>query len=274
MIKRILVGLSGTAFTPSAIQHAVDLARLHDASLTGVTLVDLGRLANVGPIPMGGGAAASEIIEHRLAVTEQRVRQTIEQFERACREARIPHQVCQETGDPFTQLMARWRYHDLTIFGLRGLFEYGVVHNPDDQVIRLIARGVRPIIAVGEEFRLIRRVMIAYNGSMESANTMKRFAQLQLWSDMTIRIVYCNRERPCPSLLDDARAYCADHGLNVETEYIQARPTESLLEHAADWQADMIALGSTARARLFRHMMGDTALHLIRNAHLPLFLGQ
>lgn len=170
--------------------------------------------------------------------------------------------------------MARWRYHDVTIFGLRGLFEYGVVHNPDDQVVRMIAKGVRPIVAVAEEFRLIRRALVAYNGSMESASTLKRFVQLPLWPDMKIKIVYCNRDRPCPSILEDARAYCVAHGFEAETEHVDERPTEALLEHAADWQADIIALGSTARTRIFRHMMGDTALHMIRNAHVPLFLGQ
>lgn len=274
MTKRILVALSGTAFTPAAIHHAVDLAKLHDAEVTGVTLVDLGRLANVGPVPMGGGAAAHQIIEHRLAVTEERIKATIDRFEQACSEDNIPHNVVKETGDPFSQLIARWRYHDITILGMRGLFEYGVVHNPDDQVMRLIGRGVRPIITVAEEFRMIRRVLIAYNGSMESAKTMKHFAQMRLWPDMKLKIVYFNRDKACPSLLRDAESYCAAHGYDVESEHIAADPTESMLDHAEQWKADLIALGSTARARLFRYVMGDTALHLIRHAHVPLFMAQ
>ena len=40
MIKRILVALSGTTCTTSAIRHAVELAKEHDAELTGVTIFD------------------------------------------------------------------------------------------------------------------------------------------------------------------------------------------------------------------------------------------
>ena len=48
MIKRILVALSGTPFTDSAISHAIELAKVHDAQLTGVTVVDPTQLESVG----------------------------------------------------------------------------------------------------------------------------------------------------------------------------------------------------------------------------------
>lgn len=44
MIKRILVGLAGTTFTPAAIQRAVALARARGAEVTGVTVLDPRRL--------------------------------------------------------------------------------------------------------------------------------------------------------------------------------------------------------------------------------------
>jgi len=55
MIKRILLGLGGTPFTDVAIERAVELAKGHDALITGVTVVDTKQLAQVGPVPLGGG---------------------------------------------------------------------------------------------------------------------------------------------------------------------------------------------------------------------------
>ena len=59
MIKRVLVALSGTPFNESAIHHAVDIATRHEAAVTGVTVVDLAKLANVGPVPVGASARTS-----------------------------------------------------------------------------------------------------------------------------------------------------------------------------------------------------------------------
>jgi nucleotide-binding universal stress UspA family protein len=40
MMKRILVGLARTTYTPVAIERTVTLARAHDAEVTGVTVLD------------------------------------------------------------------------------------------------------------------------------------------------------------------------------------------------------------------------------------------
>ncbi len=275
MVKRILVILSGTPFTESAIQHALELARIHQAELTGVTDVDLARLAHVGPVPIGGGAAAHGLVERRLELTQQHVEEAIGSFESACSEAGMRCCVARETGNPFEQLIAMCRYQDLTIAGLRGLFEYGTVHNPDDLLIQLIAKGVRPILAVARNYRPIRRVLVAYNGSMESAKALKRFVQLSLWPDITLKIVCfdlaADEAKP---LLTDAAVYCRAHGLEPETELVEGSPRDGLLEHAGQWQADLIVMGSTSRARIFKHLLGDTALHAVRNAEVPLFLTQ
>ena len=67
MIKRILVALSGTPFTNSAIRLAIDLAKVHDAHLTGATVVDDALISDVGPIPLGGGEDPVELGDRRVA---------------------------------------------------------------------------------------------------------------------------------------------------------------------------------------------------------------
>lgn len=273
MVKRILVALSGTRYTPIAIRHAVELARVHGASVTGVTVTDLQRLASVGPVPVGGMAAASSLAEHRIQITEQRVRETIREFETACREAGVDHAVEQETCDPLEELKSLARYHDIVVFGPRGLFEYGVVHHPDDRLVDVIRHGVRPIFAVSEAYREIKRVLIAYNGSMESAKAMKHFALFNLWPDVLVRIV-CFDRKPDEgqALLADASSYCGVHGLKVETDLNAGDAREQLLSYADGWNADLIVMGSTNRLRILKHVLGDTVLTAIREASIPLFL--
>lgn len=275
MVKRILVALSGTPFTDSAIKHALELAQFHQAELTGVTDVDLSRIADVGPVPIGGGAAATGLTEHRLQVTEEHIEKAISDFEKGCAEAGMVYCIDRETGDPFEHLSDRWRYHDLTIAGLRGLFEYGVVHSPDDEIIRLLSKGVRPILAVAKEYRQIKKVLITYNGSMESAKAMKRFVQMRLWQDVEVHIVCFDKPNDeAEHLLADAKAYCSVHGIEAIAMRVEGSPREVILSYAYKIQADLIVLGSSSRARLIKQLLGDTVLHCLRNADIPLFLSQ
>lgn len=276
MIKRILVALSGTPFTPAAIKYATEIASANDATVTGVTVVDPARMTVSAPEPIGGGGhAASIAASQRLAITKERVEEQIAAFETACDLAHVSYTVDRESGDPLDLLHDLSRYHDLVVFGLRGLFEYGVMRNPDDQVTRLVARGVRPILAVAEEHRPINRVMIAYNGTMESAKSMKQFIARRLWPNAELSIVSCDHQvENADQLAADAKSYCQAHGFTVSSDVLTGDPEEALLNHAASWDADMVVMGCTNRNRVAQFLLGDTALRAIRDSEIPLFLSQ
>jgi nucleotide-binding universal stress UspA family protein len=278
MLKRILVSLGGSEYASVAIRRGIELAERHGARLTGVTVADVRRLRRVGPVAIGGGEEAHRLREHRLETTRKRVEEAIDEFETACRAAGVEYGVRREQGDPFQLMISCARYHDLMICGLRSVFEYGELgdddYEPSRMLSRLIGGSARPLIANSDEYRPIRRVQIAYSGSVESAKTMKRFVQFRLWPEMTLRIVtFCRSEEDGRRCSADAVEYCRVHGFEPEVQRYSGKPHKGLLSEAADWKADMIVLGTPARSLLARRVFGETALHVIRGADRPLFLG-
>ncbi|MEO1498537.1 MAG: universal stress protein [Planctomycetota bacterium] len=285
MIGRILVGLGGleshdAGYTESATQTAIDLAHRYSASLTGVTVVNVAQLNQVGPVPIGGASAARELREHRVHESRDRVEAAVAHFEDLCDGAGIAQRVLrEEREEPFDYLISQARYHDLTVIGLRGLFEYGVLgeaeYHAATTLVRLIRGGVRPILATGPNPKPINRVLIAYSGSNESAKTMRRFVQMRLWPGAAIRILTCGDDHERRQRhLRHAATYCEDHGLEVECDYEPTDPREGVLKAAHDWNADLIVMGNSHRTLLSRRVLGDTMLETIKNSDLPLFLSQ
>jgi len=276
MTKRILVGLAGTSYSDAAIRQAVDLARYHGAELTGVTVVDVKQLSSVGATPIGGRESGIQLREHRLQVTSQRVEQVVATFEEACAAENVPYRVHREEGDAFDSMLSYSRYHDLTVFGLRSLFEYYFEKEESLELLgRLVGGGVRPILAVSRQFRPIRRVLVAYNGSRGSAKTLRQFIQFRLWPDMHLRIVtFAHVEENPEELLANAAAYCRAHGVDPEVEHLPERPSRRLLSHAAEWGADLIVMGNSRRTFLLQKLFSETMLHVMQNADLPLFLSE
>lgn len=275
MIKRILVGLGDVEHALSATSQAIELARALDAELTGVTLFDADRLDDKGAVPIGAGAAAKELSDARLDSAAAVVDAATALFRERCREAHVRFDLIQETGDPLSSLAAHARYYDLIVCGLRGLFEHGVIEEPDDEFAKLVQEGVRPLLVVGREHRPIRRVLIAYSGSMESAKTMKRFVQARIYRDAELRIVtFHNDPLIGQERLEPAAQYCRAHGLAPDVECVAAPPHDRLLAYADHWQADLLVLGNSAKSLLLRKILGETALHVMRNANRPLFLAQ
>jgi nucleotide-binding universal stress UspA family protein len=274
MIKRILVGLGGTPYTPVAIERAVALARNHGAFLTAITFSAQRWHAEASRV--SGAPATSAAATGRGQITGKSIEEAISAFESACSGAGVPYAVKLETGKPLDLFVSAARYHDIMVLGLRSIFEYDVsTMRPKDELARLVSAGVRPIIAVSQEFRPIQRVLIAYSGSMESAKAMKQFIQLRLWSQVELKIVTFHRsEDRARELLHEASDYCRAHGFHVATEWNPGFPKEILLPIAAHWRADMIVMGNSVRSLLLRKTLGETSLHLIRSADRPLFLSQ
>jgi len=274
MIKRILVGLGGTPYTPVAIERAVTLAQRYEASLTAVTMVKREQL--ISPSRPSGVSQAGAVEVGRPHVSEEKIEESIAAFEATCSTAGIKYTVKLESGDPFDLFISLARYHDIMVFGLRSIFEYHISgEDPCVTLARLVSAGVRPIIAVSSQFRPVGIALIAYSGSMESAKTMKRFVQLRPWPDAKLRIVTFHRsEEEAQKLLSDGAEYCCAHGFTVETESNPGPPKDFLLVLATMRQADVIVMGSGARSLLLKRVLGDTAMHIIKNTDRPLFLCQ
>jgi nucleotide-binding universal stress UspA family protein len=276
MIKRILVGLAGTTYTPVAIERAITLAKAHDAELTGVTVLDASRVRRPGREGPPAREDGDAISDRRIAITQASITQSIRDFEAACRTANIVHRVVAESGDAFTRLVDLARYHDLMVFGLRSVFEYDfLADDPESLLIRLVSAGVRPLIAVSDKYRSISRVLIAYSGSMQSAKAMKRFVQMRLWPGAELKIVtFHPSDDKAYELLQAAEDYCRAHGFRVSHQSNPGDPKVLLLAAATLWQADMLVMGNSARSVLLRKVLGDTLVATLRDTEIPLFLAQ
>ena len=147
--------------------------------------------------------------------------------------------------------------------------------NPDDQIIKLILRGVRPIISVSAECRVVKRVLTAYNGTPASARAMKRFAQLRLWPSATVKLACFgfDEEAATPLLIDAAR-YPRAHGYEPEAESLPGSAKNRLLAHAQEWGADLVVMGCTYRGRTAKLTLGETTQEVLMHADMPLFFSQ
>jgi len=275
-MKRILVGLAGTEYTDVAIERAVELAKHHEAELTGVTVFDPSNRAFREPTPIGAGAVVAEVRQQRQQVSQMRLDLAVERFTHLCRAADVSHRIEHEHGDAFRLMVSYSRYHDLTIFGLRSIFEFFFEEQDSSDILqKLIRGGVRPIVAVSKTFRPIRKVLIGYSGSVESSKAMRRFVQMRLWPGVEIKIVTFEGAREDPNdLLRAAGDYCRAHGYEPATEKLPGAAKTGLLAHAREIDADLIVLGNSARSLIAKKVFGDTALNVLREADRPLFLAQ
>lgn len=278
MLKRILVGIADATYTTASTRHAIELAKRCGASLTGISILDVeGIRKEAASVPLGGGGYSSELRAAAFKEAHQSIDEAVDKFVRLCDHAKVNYDFSKVSGDPFLEFIERSKYHDLMICGIHRLFEHGVLPEPKNELAKLVSAGVRPILATTANYQETKKVLIAYSNSVESAKTMRRFTQLShlLAPNADVQVVSFGKPGgDAPAALLEAGNYLQAHGIKPDVNFVEGSPRTGVLDHAEAWGADLIVMGNSAKNLLRKKMFGETAIHTISNATIPLFLSQ
>jgi len=275
MIKKILVGVSGTPSLQAKIDAAVDLAKRNKASISVLSILDTQALRNVGPVPIGAQYHAGKLRNTRMEKSREKAEAAIAAFESACVKSNIPFEAIREEGDPIDMLSQVWRYHDLCLLNIKGWFDYDVIPEPEDALLKLVRKGVRPLLCVPNVARETKRVMIAYNGSIESAKTMKHYAQFNLWPDAKHTLVCMGATKTdenANDMLERAREYLAVHGIEAKPLHVTGKYDSPIHDFSKELGADLTVMGGSYKRVLLFEKFGKHAKKMIRDAECALFM--
>ena len=276
MIKRILVDLSDARRSEGIVRQATDLASRHQAELT--VAVEPVETESDGPggrlqaIAAAGWARAL----HRQQVVEcrEQVGAALEQLRRLCGVKGIPFSVVERDTDPFRSTIDRFHFHDLFVCGSNASFDPACLEAGSEELIRLVESGVRPVVAVPDEFRPVTKTLIALSRAGDSVRTLKQYLLLGAWPGAGVKIVAFEGERDPEGLLAQATSYARRHGVEAEHEVLSGPMSQELLPHAIDCGAELVALGNSDHSRLARWFFGGAVMEIIRESDRSLFLCQ
>jgi|APTNR8051073442_1049403.scaffolds.fasta_scaffold21138_2 nucleotide-binding universal stress UspA family protein len=194
----------------------------------------------------------------------------------------------QEPELPGTGLAAGWSEipgEETEIVGHHGrLFDLIVVGRPkapvsqrwrDIREAALFETG-RPVLLAPVEApsNLGRNIVIAWNGSLESARTVAFGMPFLRAADRIEVLTVEGQTFPGPGG-GDLTAYLARHGLKVTHRTLKTdeRPSgEVILDEAGDIGADLVLKGAFTRSRFRQVVFGGTTQHILDYANIPVLL--
>jgi monovalent cation/proton antiporter MnhG/PhaG subunit len=146
--RTVILALAQGPQMKAAVEQAIRLAREHDAELCGAAIIDVPRLCNVGPVPIGGGWHAQQMRERRIRLARQAAADVIQQFERMAAHSGLRWAVRLEEGRPSRVLSALATPDSMLAVAPGGWFDQGVLELKVDVQRRLRWSGLRRDIVV------------------------------------------------------------------------------------------------------------------------------
>jgi len=172
------------------------------------------------------------------------------------------------------------RYSDLTVFG-RHDPEYGRV--PDDLVEQVVFACGRPVLvvpSVGSWSNVGQRVVIAWDGSRESARATHDAIPLMLDAKTVVLLAFqrpiaSSAQGPLPHL--DIAAHLQAHGIDARYERVLVQEQEIgvadiVLNRCADLGADLIVMGARKLQNLPLPHSGGTLREVLGALTAPILL--
>jgi nucleotide-binding universal stress UspA family protein len=117
MLRSILIGLDGSAFSTSAVELGFRWARQFNAFLVGLGIVDEPTIRESQVVQSGAGAQRGENTEARVEEARRKVAEFLEQFAIRCLEAGVPDKLVEKVGLPCERILLEAQRYDLILLG-------------------------------------------------------------------------------------------------------------------------------------------------------------
>jgi nucleotide-binding universal stress UspA family protein len=269
--KTILAHFDSTERAGTRLRIAARLAEDFDAHLAAVYSI-VSPLYSEPFVADGGAFVAQELLRFQ----EKKDQQARDSFDLLSSTISRPIEWRTDAGDPATVVNEHGRYSDLLVLG-----QYDPDQSNDvtpDFVGRVILGAGRPVLVIpfaGEFPEIGSRIMIAWNGSRESARAVgSSMAMLRRASEVQI-ITF--KTRPSDGSQPDApgtdvATYLARHGVNAIVSGAVPNDMEigaQILSRAAELGSNLIVMGGYGHSRAFEFVMGGATRSILSSMTVP-----
>ncbi len=271
--SKILLGLDGSPYAEAAIEYACQLARAHNAAITGVAIIDLpGIKSSSGPVPIGGTHYDVQLEDQQLKEAEEQAKAILNDFARVCEARQVNAVLHADTGRPFSEIIEESKFHDFIVMGKRTFFEY-TANETYGTLERVLKNSLAPVLAVPDAVREIEKVLVAYDNSVPASKAVHMFLLLGIWNACDITLLTVNNDAEAgQALLGNLAEFFESYGIKPNLVTQSGHPDTVVKSYIAENDIDMLVMGSYGRKSVREFFVGSVTQHLIQETTIPLFL--
>jgi len=276
MIKRLIVGFDGSPSSFAAANYAFDLGSKLNIPVVGIYVIDkrlldetlLEDLAGILGFTfyLGISQKVKEALEKKADVLFQ-------EFAELGRQKGAKVSLVQVEGIPYEEIAAEADEDDLIFVGYKGMhLVKGVLIGSTAE--RVIRKAPCPVFVSRDNYKPIKRVGIAFDGSPVARKALKVGAELAKGYGANLEVIFVEPNESFPEEVIDQLKAEADKILGEESaDYtftlLKGFPEEQLVEYQANGNVDLLVMGAFGTRPLKEILLGSVAYFVMHNAQGP-----
>jgi nucleotide-binding universal stress UspA family protein len=270
-----LIGLDGSPFSETGLELSLRWAKRFDAQLVGLGIIDEPTIRQPIGLTIGSGHYKPIVDEQRLADAAQKVEEILARFSERCAAAGVRWRCIKEVGLPREEIVEEAQRFDAIVLGQQSYFQFETQEGPGETLFEVLRQSPRPVVAVPRELPAGKSVLLAYDGSLQSARAAQALIVTGLWREAVVHVLTIDGDTAkTESVADRACEFLGYHGAQVERHCLTRDKDDgtTILEQAAALDAGLIVLGAYGKPAIQEFFFGSTTRTLLKKATVPLLL--
>ena len=280
---RVLAALDVSSFGTSVAEYAAWAATRLGAALELVHVLERSNEASAAADLSGRlsvGAAESllqdlaDLDERRARVGMERGRMALESAQAAALAAGARDvNIRQRHGALVDALLELEPEVRLYVLGRRGEHANRAKGHLGANLERVVRAAHRPLLVVPDQFRRVRRVLIAFDGSATTLKGVEMVAQSPLFRRLEVQLTMVGPNTPTNRAgLDKAVARLEEVGMAHEARLVDGDADQVLIREVKDREIDVLVMGAYGHSRIRHLLVGSTTTNLLRAAPCAVLL--
>ncbi|VAX25033.1 hypothetical protein MNBD_IGNAVI01-2604 [hydrothermal vent metagenome] len=275
MLKRILLPLDTSPYSEAAMEYAINIAKEHNATIYGMTIMDIPDIEDlINAIPIGGFYWAEKLKGSKIKDAKIKLNEVSRKFAHKMGDKNVNFTMEEIQGLPSSKIIENSKFYDLIIIGLKTYFEFETSDTKENSLDELLNHSITPVLAVPKTYREIKNILIAYDGSFAASRALQRFTHLATKKDYSfILLTSSTKIDKASSNQIKIVSYLESYGIkNIKTIITDKNINQVIKNDYMDW-ADLVVIGAHSKNKFEEFFVGSLTKELININKKPLFIG-
>ena len=273
MYHSALVALNIDGGNEAVAQTAVDLAVRQHLQLSAIAVIDPSAIAPAEAVPLGATAFKERHDDVLKTQAHERAQQELDGFAQRCGAGGVTCEMALREGRLDEEIALAVQGADLLVIGhgAEGAGGRDDVSRLDD----MLRSSARPSLIVPSPAGEVRRVVVAYDGSLQSARALYDFALSGLWQDCPVAVLsLATVSSRAAETAERATGYLRTHGYAAEAHPMIAKYEEAkhILEFVRESGAGILVMGAHGKPHWRTFVVGTVTRSLLQATPVPVFV--
>jgi nucleotide-binding universal stress UspA family protein len=283
MNNKVLACIDHSSYTTAICDYAAWAALRLEAPLEFIHVLDrhpekAAKLDFSGSIGLGTQESLleelSSLDEQRSRLAQEGGRQLLEAAKKRAVADGVPSPESRQRHGELVETLAELEHTArLFIVGQRGEAADLAPQHIGSNLERVIRALHRPILVSPKEFRIVRNVLIAFDGSATARKGIDMLASSPLLRGCMLHIVMAASSTAATNeAVQWANNTLASENFPVKASIVAGEADSVLTEYISANQIDMLAMGAYGHSRIRQLLVGSTTTTMIRTLSIPILI--